>query len=87
MCDKARWKGVLSCLIFTTSWFISLTCEGYYETAPSIHDGGPVLMDSPSYDCLNKSNIMETQPGLPAWRGNLTRDLPLYKELQEMNGC
>ena len=87
MYDKARWKGVLTCLVFTMSWFISLTCEDYCETVPSIYDRKPVLMDSHSYDCLNKNNIMETQPGLPAWRGNLTRDLPPYKELQEMNGC
>lgn len=87
MYDKARWKGVLTCLVFTPSWVIALTCEGYCETVPSIYDTEPVLMDSHKYDCLNKTGTIKTLAGLSAWRGNLTRDLPLYKELREMNGC
>lgn len=87
MYDKARWKGVLTCLVVTTSWVISLTCEGYCETVPSIYDSESVLMDSHEYDCLIKTDIMKTLAGLSTWRGNLTRDLPLEKELQRMNGC
>lgn len=49
-----------------------------------IYDRKATLKDSPNCDCLNMTNIMETQIDISTWRVNLTRGLPLHKKLRKL---